>query len=359
MNDIFKYHFIKGFKRNMTHRIEHIDIAKGISILLVVLFHSQLNAFYPNLIESMGIFRMPLFFFVSGIFFNASIDTFTFLWKKADALLKPYFVTLFVILLITVLFQDIPWLWHLKGIFYANGWTIMWTPMWFLTHLFVVYCFTYGVFKVTKIQEQSLLVKFIFIFVLLTIGTHWIDLFFNIDIHLFGKTIKLPGLPFSFDLIFVTSSFFMVGIFLKKSVIEMNTNVYYFFFLIVILIAINILTDAKIGLHTRRYINPFIATLGATCGIYIVLCCSIYFSKVKILRKIFLLVGQASLFILIFHDALGLIVYNYLIEWGGENFNLLFAVMAYVISIVGSLIIRLIIINNKLLSWCYLPIKVK
>jgi len=51
----------------MNNRVEHIDIAKGISIILVALFHSKLKLFAPDIINSMGLFRLPLFFFLSGV----------------------------------------------------------------------------------------------------------------------------------------------------------------------------------------------------------------------------------------------------------------------------------------------------
>jgi polysaccharide biosynthesis protein PslL len=57
----------------MPQRIVHIDIAKGIGILLVVLAHNGLQAYAPFLHQFIYAFHMPLFFFLSGMFFKPEI----------------------------------------------------------------------------------------------------------------------------------------------------------------------------------------------------------------------------------------------------------------------------------------------
>lgn len=54
----------------MKQRIEYIDLMKGVCITLVVMFHSGIT-FHDNLIDPMlRVFRMPLYFFLSGLFFQ-------------------------------------------------------------------------------------------------------------------------------------------------------------------------------------------------------------------------------------------------------------------------------------------------
>ena len=48
------------------NRLEHIDAAKGLSIFLVVYWHAVDNRLVMN--EALWMLRMPLFFFVSGLF---------------------------------------------------------------------------------------------------------------------------------------------------------------------------------------------------------------------------------------------------------------------------------------------------
>lgn len=51
-------------------RVKHIDIAKGISICLVAMFHSKMKFYFPDIIEPMALFRMPLFFSYQEYFFH-------------------------------------------------------------------------------------------------------------------------------------------------------------------------------------------------------------------------------------------------------------------------------------------------
>ncbi|WP_035807779.1 acyltransferase family protein [Jeotgalicoccus saudimassiliensis] len=71
-------------------RIEWLDIAKAISIVLVVLGHSG----HPFLDVYLGWFRMPLFFFLSGILFKPVMFKSFGVWagRKTYRMMVPYFV---------------------------------------------------------------------------------------------------------------------------------------------------------------------------------------------------------------------------------------------------------------------------
>jgi len=341
----------------MTNRVGHIDIAKGVSIILVALFHSNLYYFAPNFIDSMGLFRMPLFFFLSGVFFSTVVDVRTFLWKKSDALLKPYFATLLTLFFISVIFKEDHLTSQLKGIIYGNGDTIRWVPMWFLTHLFAVYCFTYFIFRFTGIRDKGAFYKLSVVAILMLIGTQWVTAFWQLKIVLPGKEITLPGLPFSLDLVFISSSFFMMGAFLRKMVIDFRPNVQILLVSVLVFVAIQLLTDARIGLNNRIYINPLLATTGAICGIYFVMVASFYINKTIILRNIFLTFGQASLFILIFHYSIQAMAYNYFSGLVDYDLGFWGAISAFLISIVTPVLIMAVATRNKVLSFIYLPLK--
>jgi len=347
----------------MKNRIGHVDIAKGISILLVAIFHSKLKMFAPDIIGSMGLFRMPLFFFLSGVFFSSSTDTYEFCWGKVNSLLKPYFATLLFIFAIKVLYLDEDLTWQLKGIFYGTGDTIKgigyWAPMWFLTHLFSVYIFTYFMFKFTSIQKSNIYYKYFFIVTLMAVGVQWIDLFWYFKITLLGKEIEIPGLPFSFDIVLVSSSFFIAGAFLRKKVVSFTPNFYFLVISILVFLMIVIFTDAHIDLNKRIYINPIMATMGAIFGIYLVLYTSFYLNRVIVLRSIFLTFGQASLFILIFHSFFGSLIYRYFSGLGGNKIELWLAITAFLISILAPLLVKIFVQKNKFLSLIYFPVKFK
>lgn len=78
------------------HRVEWIDIARGIAIIAMVIGHSAIPQTALKLIYS---FHMPLFFVVSGLFYNWHTHSFWDLLKrKVLSLLLPYFVFSLIII---------------------------------------------------------------------------------------------------------------------------------------------------------------------------------------------------------------------------------------------------------------------
>ncbi len=82
----------------MNNRLRHVDIAKGIAILLVVFGHNcialQSADERGKLFEVIYSFHMPLFFFISGVFFKPKLGLKYFAVRKTHSLLKPYFIVL-------------------------------------------------------------------------------------------------------------------------------------------------------------------------------------------------------------------------------------------------------------------------
>lgn len=343
----------------MKNRIEHVDIAKGISIILVALYHSNLYGHTSGMLDSMNLFRIPLFFFLSGLFFSFSTDTYTFLQKKSDALLKPYFVTSLIVFFLAMLIKNDNSVLTFLGIFYGNADTIRWGPMWFLTHLFAIYFFTYFIFKFTNIQEKKVLYKYIFLIMLITIGINFIDIFWHLKVTLFEKEIIMPGLPFSFDVVLISSSFFIAGVFLKKMIINFNPNLYILFISAIIFLTIAVFSNAAIDLNARTYINPIVATAGSACGIYIIIWISFFLNKTTVLRNIFLTFGQASLFILIFHYTIDYYAYKYFLGKEVSDSTLLLSIITFLISITVPVLIKIIVSKSKFLSLFYFPLNFK
>ena len=75
-------------------RNEIVDIAKGIAIYLVVVGHLQFSSYNASTVLIASC-HMPVFFFLSGIFFRKSYDKYTatqFIYNKIKTLLVPYIV---------------------------------------------------------------------------------------------------------------------------------------------------------------------------------------------------------------------------------------------------------------------------
>ncbi len=81
----------------MEQRIEFIDLAKGICILLVVLIH-VFGETSGEVIQMMILFRMPLYFILSGLFFKTYEGVFCFFKKKVNKLIIPFFCSYLFVL---------------------------------------------------------------------------------------------------------------------------------------------------------------------------------------------------------------------------------------------------------------------
>lgn len=90
----------------MAQRIEFIDLAKGICISLVVLLH-VFGELSGSFIQLMNLFRMPLYFVLSGLFFKTYDGLFPFIKKKTNKLLIPFSSTfIFIVLPTTILLNE-------------------------------------------------------------------------------------------------------------------------------------------------------------------------------------------------------------------------------------------------------------
>lgn len=144
----------------MKKRIQYIDLAKGFCIILVVAYHVN-KAFhfnqFPLFWDTLSVFRMPLYFFLSGLFFKEYEGFFGFSLRKVNKLLIPFFffyiVTSFTLSNILNLFGlpvpdseslGVNGLWAFVYEKFSNG------PIWFLLTLFIVNIFFYVILVAVK-----------------------------------------------------------------------------------------------------------------------------------------------------------------------------------------------------------------
>lgn len=135
-------------------RIQYIDLAKGICITLVVLYHVFYNLHYmPPVIKTLSLFRMPLYFFLSGLFFKEYEGFFGFFLRKVNKLLIPFFffyvVTSFAMPNIMLLFGHT--VIHKESLGISGLWAFIAkeefsnSPIWFLWALFLVNIYFYAI----------------------------------------------------------------------------------------------------------------------------------------------------------------------------------------------------------------------
>lgn len=344
---------------HMRPRLKHIDVIKGLSIILVVVGHSPWVLEQSTEANIIGLsFRMPLFFFAAGIFFKPHIPFHRLFWSKLDALIKPYAVTL----LLLAPYQ----LWFLResarkvlvGIIYGNGETIIWSPMWFLPHLFVVFLFSWGLLRMTKLEHTSWQRRIITMILLLTSGylftVHlWPYLVstFAPNAHWYGNDLVRLGLPFGVDIVMLSSFFFLLGFLLKPQMTNFRFRPWLFTVALLFFVGMHVRFDYTLHFFGRRYDHLLWTTLVALAGIYVMVCLAWWASQQPKLERAISFVGYNSLFVLIFHWYLEQKVYSLLVAPLGIAIANIFAV---VLAIVGSLIFAKVIRSHPLTAQLWL-----
>jgi fucose 4-O-acetylase-like acetyltransferase len=137
----------------MEKRVGYIDIAKGIGIILVVMGHNDFSLISPFVHKMIYSFHMPMFFFMSGLFFKPDAPFRTFLWHRFGRVLKPFFTILILIYFASLSFSKISLVTasrRLLKAMYGSGYHIDWVQLWFLPHLFAVSLFVYLLYRAVQ-----------------------------------------------------------------------------------------------------------------------------------------------------------------------------------------------------------------
>ncbi len=289
----------------MAKRIEYMDIARGIGILLVVLGHNDfevLSLFARQMIYS---FHIPLFFFLSGYFVNTSISFFDFFKKRFNGLLKPFLFTLFLIYFTSISFEKMGFNTAISRILkslYGTGHYIDWVQLWFLPHLFVVslYAFLF-ITLVSRLKNRWL--TWVLLLATLAIGLLFLHKFYPFTLSVFGKEYELWGLPFSLDLVLLSGFFFILGNQVRQVTSERTfDNLFLLVGAGIGLFLLNYLFPYLIDFNIRQYDSFLINTAEAILGILFILALSRQIElHTKRLASGFKYLGNISLIILLFH----------------------------------------------------------
>jgi polysaccharide biosynthesis protein PslL len=252
-------------------RDKAIDIAKGLGIILVVFGHNWIVLYHRgNLFNVIFSFHVPLFFVLSGMFFKANESLKSTIVSRANALLKPYFVVLFLVLAknsIQTMDFDTQTFWV---IIYGNGKTLGWVPMWFLPHLFAVSAFSAVVLKLLGKIPVSQKATVAFAAAFLLVGVWGIKMFWEIKVPFLPgmdflpvKDNLLPGLPFSLDIVLITSAFFLGGYALSKRIRSFKPGGVGLIAAALVFIGLHVLLNETMDLNMRYYGNVMVSSLQA------------------------------------------------------------------------------------------------
>jgi len=339
----------------MPKRIEYIDIARGIGILLVVLGHNEnlekISFFTHQLIYS---FHIPLFFFLSGYLLNVSVPFFEFFKKRFHSLLKPYFFTIFIFYFISVSFGTMGFWTAIQRIIkslYGTGYYLEWIQLWFLPHLFVVNLYAFLFFTIFG-RWNNRFIRWTALVVTLGISSLFLTDFYPFSLSMFGKSYVLQGLPFSLDLVLLSGFFFILGSEIRQATSErIFENVYLLMGAGIVMVLTNLFLSPLVNFNTRMYESYWINTIEAIAGILFVLTLSRQIElRTQRLASLLTYLGQISLFILIFHFPIQDGWRNKVFSM--TNNELLSIGVGFVMSVAGSaLIYELFIKTNPVALW--------
>ena len=256
----------------MQQRIQYIDLAKGLCILLVVLYHVFMHVNYMSpLVKSLGCFRMPLYFFLSGLFFKEYEGFIGFFLRKVNKLLIPFFsFYLVTCLALPNLFYmfGYPGLSEnsigLRGLYaFITEKSLINLPIWFLWVLFLVNIYFYILLVFSKrLPVTKRYLPFVLAFMCFFVGI--------IGSSVLSRRINL--------LVYVDSAmsalpFFAVGYLFNKftDILVPNRWDKYLPFIIILFFAITYFFGGTCSYRLNKfYINPFwqyICGITGTLGI--------------------------------------------------------------------------------------------
>ena len=336
-------------------RLAYIDIARGIGIMLVVLGHTLAEAnyhvqnssvlFLGRLIYS---FHMPLFFFLSGMFFKPDIRFSDLLKRRFDSLLKPYLFTIFLVYFVSVFYDKNLGLStavvRIIKALYGNSYylELYWSQIWFLPALFALNLFAFGFYAIFK--HLPVWTMFLGLLLTLAVGILTINWFMPLKLALFGYNLELSGLPFSLDIVLVCGFFFLLG---REVCERIPMRVFSPLWVLVgsaaVTIGLNVVFPATLGLNFREYESPLFNTIEALAGIVFVLSLSQWIEKWgRWVSRALQYYGKISLIVLIFHfpvqlhlgrklaSVMGDSIYGYLMAF---PFAILIPVFVYIVFI--------------------------
>ncbi len=288
----------------MEKRIGYIDIAKGLGILVIVLAHNDLSGYHPTLHKFIYAFHIPLFFFLSGMFFRPERAFGETVKRRFNTLMKPYFFALFIIYLGEAAFSNMTFpviAGRIAKALYATGKYIDWVQLWFIPHLFAVAVFVWIAWRFVFGRVKLDWLRWLLLFAMLSVGVFTMPYFWPFRAPVVGM--ELYGLPFSLDLVLASGFFFLVGYEVNQKPLE---KVFASPLVLLLtfggLLTLVLFLPPELDFNTRTYPSLWINTVESLLGIVMILSLARNLEKwSEKLANVFRYFGRISLVILIFH----------------------------------------------------------
>lgn len=285
------------------NRIVFFDLAKGFCIILVVLYHvSQFTGTSLFVNDYCKLFRMPLYFFLSGVFFKEYGGFVDFLKRKTNKLLIPFtfwYVVLSVGLSYLLVhcfsivpskkFADFSFMQLLRSVYHEN---FPFAPIWFLLCLFEVNIYFYIIQLISnkfhKYGDAALAV------LSMLCGMLRLALWYS-----------RINLPLYLDSAFSSLPFFYAGYYIRKKTTILSDERHKGYFILFIIFSLLLLLAAKKWapeIYSLKYNNftPKTAVLLYPCGILGTLAVVFLAKLIKTIPPVSYL-GRYSIMILVTH----------------------------------------------------------
>lgn len=292
-----------GISKN-NNRIEFLDTAKGIGIILVVMGHVSTNNAINNWIYS---FHMPLFFIISGYIVSKNIKTISikeFVSRKVKSMLTPYFIFSILTYLYWVIIErnirgeNISIIKPFINIFTAQGGSdnyVFNVVMWFLPCLFVTEIIYYFI---NKNSNKRIIIMILFLS--------------SVTGYLISQYVSI-SLPWTLDIMFTSLVFYGIGNLISVNKVRfINIGKRYYTYKIISVFSFLVLTivsllNGRVDMNNNIIPNYFMFYISAFSGIIFILVIS---RKIKLSFINYL--GKNSLIIMLVHEPIKRIIIKFI-----------------------------------------------
>ena len=326
-------------------RINEIDIARGLAIILIVFGHTINHSIHCNIVfKILYSFHVALFFIISGYICNTKKNYLIFVKNKICRLLIPYFVWSILFLIPYFLFGtnvakniNVISSFNIKelimNILYGNGNLNALkqnSSLWFLPALFSMELIYYWIVKLSESWRTTIKIMLMAFLILISIVSNCYIKFV---------------MPFGINTVLTMGTYYYLGYLLKKeNIIHFLSNKYYIIPLLLIGIVFSIINDGVQPID-YQYGNISLSLISGMSLSLLVLLVSFAIKN----NKYLIYVGKNTMSILIFHKLIILIfqtklsiLTNLLIN-NNIIIELLLSIIILIISILVSLGIGFII----------------
>ncbi len=302
-------------------RSTDFDIARAISIMLVVFGHSMLADVHPALNDALTCVRMPLFLMLSGVFFKPQASAWETAHRKADALLKPYLVMALALGAYGMLRGQVddP-LAHLMGVLSFNGPQIPgWLfPLWFLSFLWALHTVANLLCRATAFSQRSLGWQLSLVLMLAVLGHAALPGNWAVQ-RCVAVGVGYVGLPFNADLLPLGLAWLLLGHVLGPALRCQAMPLNWTIVCSVVFAACQVLAAPKLDLMAREASDLPFSSLAGLFGTLAILGWSQAAGRVKGLHTWMAPLGRNSLYLLLWHTPMQSIMGKQVRSWWPEH----------------------------------------